>query len=398
MKKLKIIIFGLLFINNLYSQHQYKDFAYCNAKIDSITSELSIQTYKYPTNLSNIFAETNLNEAERIKIVQKIRKLFEQEEYTNLYVLGHYLLDEMWRTYPNQNTVKVNQHLLELYLQYYFYPTKNSNDTYVVDDFYYDLNRQKNYTVKSKQRILEILKGEKTEKEFELWLKYRQSLMTGANIEKGSTYWRIAERLMKKREIQNDNVCRQIMDSIITEDVYNAAKREFAKLKISNYLILMTGFLDMKECIPVLQSQLQTAIENDDMWKRRERAIRFALARLGDKEQRNYVMENMMSYDYFHRDYFSYFRDDEVMWKCIDVNYNSKETISIFGDFSIPASLKVMCDVSAYVKNIPEELDFPSKRNDMNDHYKWAKDFYEWLTANKSKIKFDYDGEKKGYW
>jgi hypothetical protein len=395
MKNFKIIILVLLFVNGVNAQQkQQKDFVYYNAKIDSIVSELSTETHTYQ-DVYSIFSGADLNELERVKVAQKIKKMFEEEKYTNLYILGHSLIARMWNIYPKVNTTKVNQQLLELYLKYYFYPTKNSDDAYVIDSYYYDLNRQKNYTVTSKKRILEILKGEKTENEFELWLRYKKSFPPDTE------YWRkVAERLMKKRKIRNDTILIQIIDSLVTDVKYSSAKQDFDNLEISNYLILMTGFLDMKECIPVLQSQLQIAIENDDMWKRRERAIRFALARLGDKEQRNYVMENMMSYkQYFNRDYFSYFRDDEMMWKFIDVNYHSKETIKIYsiGD-GISSGLKTMSDVYPYVKNVPEELAYPYISNDINDDYKWAKDFYEWLTANKSKIKFDYDGEKKGFW
>jgi uncharacterized protein YlaN (UPF0358 family) len=399
MKNLKIIILGMLFINNLYSQQQNKDFTYCNAKIDSIFTELSVKTYKYPKNIDSIFAKTKISEKEQTKIVQKIWKMFEQEEYTNLYILGHCLLDEMWKRYYNYNIGKVSQQLLDVYLKYYFYPVKPSYED-LIDIRYYDLNRRKNYTVKSKQRIFELLKDGKNEKEFELWLKYRQSRITDDRIEKGSTYWKIAESLMKKLEIQNDTVCMQIRDSIITESVYNAAKQDFDELKIFNYLILMAGFLDMKECIPVLQSQLPEAIEKDDMWQSRERAIRYALARLGDKEQQNYVIENMMGYEqYFDTDYFSYFRDDEMMWKFIDVNYHSNQMIMIYSEGDgISSALKTMSDVYPYVKNISKKLAYPYTSKDINDDYKWAKEFYEWLMANKNKIKFDYDGEKKGFW
>ncbi|MDR1762888.1 MAG: hypothetical protein LBR64_02865 [Dysgonamonadaceae bacterium] len=393
MKQLSLLILSLLLFSRVSAQQQVKDFAYINAKIDSIAAELSTETYKAPPDVYNIFANARISEADRIKIARKIQQMFVQERYANLYHLGHSLLARMWNIYPEQNTVKVNQLLLEIYLEYYYYPIKPSYDA-LIDIHYYDLNRRKNYTAKSKQRIFEIIKEQKTEKEFDIWFQYEKSFPPD------TVFWgKIANKLLKEREIQNETVYIKIRDSLDAENIYNYTKREFDNLKISNDLIFMTGFLDMKECIPILQAQLPEAIANDNQWQQRERAIRYTLARLGDKQQKQYVIDNMLDYrQYFDRVYFSYFRDDELMWRFIDVNYHSDKRMNIDGDRTISAGLKAMSDVYPYIKNVPKELEFPYISNDINDDYKWAKALYEWMIKNKNKIKFDYDGEKKGFW
>jgi hypothetical protein len=129
MKDFKIIILVLLFVNGVNAQQkQHKDFEYYNTQIDSIVLYCSTDFHEFPKNFFLSFSDAELNENDRLMILQKISKMFEQKKYTNLYVFGHYLINRIWEIYPEQNTVKVNQLLIELYLKYYFYPSKNIDD------------------------------------------------------------------------------------------------------------------------------------------------------------------------------------------------------------------------------------------------------------------------------
>ena len=392
MKKSIIIILSTLFFSNLYAEK--KDLKYYDLKIDSVVSVYSVENYKETRGLSSFFWRADLNVKERKKLIEKIRKMFEQDKYTNLYFVGHELLYEMWYIFPERNPPEINQMLLELNLQYYFYPGRENN---VIDSYYYDLDRRKNYTPKAQKRIMEILKGQKTQEEYDMWLKYRKSLPDRFNAAQKE-----ATRLMKRQEIQNDEVLKQIYDSLRNEYAKENTNRYFEPLQIEPDLIKMIGFLNMKECIPTLKQQLSDCIQNKCI-DEKINAYRHALARLGDQEQQQYILENLM--ENFDRREFAYFRDDEIMWKYIEVNYSLDKKITLHGEEpSTPIGLIVMSNVYPFIKNLPQELvypqsDFSASQNDRDKtRLAWVKSFYEWLMKNRDKVEFDYDGEKDWFW
>ena len=322
-----------------------------------------------------------LTAKDKLKLIAKIEKMFEQTEYTNLYLLGSELINDLYSYHKKDNTIEIQQKLMELYLKYYFYPPQK---TFIVQ--YADNNSMVNYSSKAKKEILKILKGEKPKQTFDLWLKYNQSFTLKYDIaDKEDT-----TQIMVEKGVQNDERIRQIKDSLYMVSTNRMAKEDFESLKISNNLVRMTGLLDMKECIPYLQQEL-SAITDEDECRCRERSFRFALARLGDKEQKAHIMENYMNYPYFERDDFAYFRDDDMMWKFIEANYHSNKMVKITSDFDlkIPSRLKAILDVYHFLKDVPKELEMPLSEG-INDHYQWAKSLYEWLVANKDNVKFDY--------
>jgi len=330
------------------------------------------------------FDNSNLKTEEKKKLIDKIEKLFQQKEYANLYCWGHQILRDMWWMYPDNNSLEIKQMLMELYLQYYFYPGTQQ----IIAS--YELGSQSYYNKKTRQRIVEILEGKKTEEEFNAYSMYDKSMLITYK-----SVWTEAAQIMKKQEIKNDTILRQIRDSIIIESSNKSAKLILESLQVEPELIKMVGLLDMKECIPILQQNLQSCPEEE--YRTRERAYRWTLARLDDKEQRQYIMDNFMNYPYFNTSDFVYFRDNEMVWRYIDVNYSFDRSVQIDSEGTIPAALMTMSDVYPFIKNLPKELKY-SYSSDMNDHYKWAKELYEWLMANKSKVKFDYEGKKDFPW
>ena len=369
--------------HSIYGQ-QEKNFTYFNHWIDSLTTNFSMEKFVDIKGVYVDFDNTNLNSKEKKKLINKIRKLFEQQEYSNLYRLGHLILSNMWWMYPDNNSLEIKQMLMELYLQYYFYP---GTQQIIVS---YESGSQSYYTKKAKQRIVGILEGKKTKEEYDIYLKLNKLAYDSYSV-----LWKEAAQIMKKREIQNDTVLKQIRDSIATDYIYRNTESYFESLLIEPELIKMIGLLDMKECIPVLQQNLLLCPEEQD--RTRERAYRWALARLGDKEQRQYIRDNFMDYPYFNHSDFAYFRDDEMVWKYIDINYSWNRYFQPFGDSSLPIALKTMSDVYPFIKNLPKELEYPYS-SDMSDNYKWTKELYEWLMENKPNVKLDYEGEKKFPW
>jgi hypothetical protein len=154
----------------------------------------------------------------------------------------------------------------------------------------------------------------------------------------------------------------------------------------------------MKECIPTLQENLQKLIaeqkQNDY-----EQAYRFALAKLGDKTQYEYILDTFIPTRHFDSRFFSYFRDDRITWKYVDINYSSGKFYTIYSEGEkVPASIITMDVICPFIKDLPKELENPVFQSGGDQRfYKWEKKLYEWLMKNRDTIKFNYDGEKTLY-
>jgi hypothetical protein len=240
---------------------------------------------------------------------------------------------------------------------------------------------------------VEILENKKTKEEYALyfikWRRYYNNSSLG---------WDEAAIIMKTREERNATVLKQLRDSIIeNRNVFENAKRDFEAARIDPQLIKMIGLLEMKECIPILKQKLAEYIKNGSDYSDEEKACRYALARLGDEEQRQYILTTMNIHN-FHREDFQYFQDDEIIWRYIDVGYSSGERIAVLSDEYLDATFLTMNDVYPFIKNVPEELKYSIETYPMEEKYVWAKLFYEWLMENRDHLKFDYEGEKEWVW
>jgi hypothetical protein len=160
MKKFFLILMFALLSYGLYAQQQ-GDFAYIDHRIDSLTHAYSSGKFKNISRDINgyvRFDDSNLSTKEKEKLIAKIRKLFEQNKYSNLYFLGHQILYDMWRMWPDNNSLEIKQKLMELYLQYYFYPGADR----IINS--YDINGKSYYSKKAKERIVEMLENKKPKK------------------------------------------------------------------------------------------------------------------------------------------------------------------------------------------------------------------------------------------
>ena len=119
MKTFFLILLFTLLTYGLYAQQE--DFTYFNHRIDSLTSVYSTEERQEMVYI-NYFDGSNLTSNEKKKLIVKVGKLFEQKKYANLYRYGHRIIYDMWKMHPNNNSLEIKQELMELYLQYYFYP------------------------------------------------------------------------------------------------------------------------------------------------------------------------------------------------------------------------------------------------------------------------------------
>jgi hypothetical protein len=386
MKKIILIILSALLFYNVNGQK--RDYDYYNRQIDRLIAAYSIDKAISTSEEDKFFTsnDENLTTNEKKKIISKIKKIFEQQTYTNLYYLGHTMLYNMYFYQRENNSPEIRQILIELYLRYYFYPGRG----YSMANSY-NLESRFDYTTKAKKRIVEILEDKKTKEEYILYFTYWRTYYN--DPKRG---WEEAAIIMKTREERNATALKQLRDSIIENYVAKYVKREFEAARIEPDLIKMIGLLEMKECIPTLKQKLAEYIKNGSYYSDEEEACRYALARLGDEEQRQYILATM-NINNFSREDFQYFQDDEIIWRYIDVSYLPGERIAVLSDDYLDASLLAMNDVYPFVKNVPQELMCPTEYN-VKIGCQWAKAFYEWLMENREKIEFDYEGEKKWFW
>ncbi|MDR1527835.1 MAG: hypothetical protein LBS46_09260 [Dysgonamonadaceae bacterium] len=384
MKKSILIFMCIWLVYDSYAQIR-RDYEFYNHRIDSLQTIYSTEHWHEMIH-ANYFEDSNSTSNEKKKLITKVRKLFEQKEYANLYRYGHRIIYDMWYMSPGKNSPEIKQMLMELYLQYYFYP----GTAQIINS--YDPDSKSYYTKKAKKRIIEILENKKTKAEYNAYL-----LCSKSELINPKYLWTEAAQLMKQREDRNERILKQIRDSLLTEHAHQYAQSFFESSQIDPELIKVIGLLDMKECIPVLKQNLQSCIQ-DDRKEDETKAYRYALAKLGDTEQRQYILDNLIDIWEFTRRNFAYFQDDAMIWKYIEVNYPSDKKVSINSVYSMPASFMTINDVYPYIRNIPKDLEHSTDERDDEIWFAWAKSLYEWLMANKDKIKFDYDGEKEWFW
>ena len=388
MKKLFLLFFVTCFCCDvIFAQNNSKNLEYYNAKLDSVILKYSIDTNKNPFNDVCNFDNADLTEMDRQKIIDKIKNLFEQDKYSNLHSLAHVALYNLWQIYPIKNTAKIKQKLLELFLKYYFYPGQRG---YPISSDYSDLNIRNDYTKQAKKRIFNMLEGDKSQEEYAANLLFVKSIPEYMN-----SCERRARRVISKQQAPNDTIFEHIKDSFCNEYILNTAKTVLAEEQIQSDIILMAGFLGMKECIPTMQKNLQAEIAENKYHRNTEIAYRLALAKLGDKEQYQYTLDTIISTEYFTKNFLSYFRDDNITWRYVNANYSSSGSY-YNGDFYVPMRLYTMDAICPFIEDMPKDLKF--KRKTKNEDYKNAETLYEWLMKNRDSVKFNYDVNDGWFW
>jgi hypothetical protein len=397
MRKIILLIVSMCMCINFYAQNNNLNFKYYNAKLDSVIYKYSIGVNKNPYSDMPNFYNADLSEMDRKKIIIRIEKLFKQNKYSNLYSLAHITLYNLWQIYPAKNTLKIRQLLLEVFLKYYFYPGQR---WYLISPYYDDLDIINDYTTAAKKRIFDMLKGKKTQEEYNAQILHRESIPVNVD-----GFKRDVERTIKTQKIQDESIIKKITDSIYVEKMINSAKKTLQEKQIEPDLILMIGFLNMQECVPALQEKLQELITKKTKNNKREeygvsiitmyidyeQAYRFALAKLGDKMQYQYILDSFIPTRFFDKKFLSYFRDDSITWKYVDINYSKDETIQTLSDGGgIPMSLYSMDAICPFIKDLPKELEFKLINTEEGD-YKWAESLHEWLIKNKYAVKFNYN-------
>ena len=133
MKNSIIISLGIMFFFNVNAQIK-RDYAYYNHQIDSLIFAYSVEEIKLGGGfyLFRHKEDSVLSAKDKKRLIVKIGKMFEQKKYTNLYSLGHTLIFNMYCHQEKYNTVETKQMLMELFLQYYFYPGRHK---YFIDAY-----------------------------------------------------------------------------------------------------------------------------------------------------------------------------------------------------------------------------------------------------------------------
>ena len=383
----KIIIFSLcVVLFNSINAQTVKNLDYYNKQIEMLIEDCSAGELKKDYYIIIDFADAILSLSEKEEVIKKIESLYKQEDCIWLYESISYSINNFFFHARKDSTPVIRQKLVELYLKYYFYPYLRSS--------YIPYASKEDFNPNAQKRLIEILEGKKTKEEYELYVKKWRELE-----QKSEFGWSEATRIMKESNREGDDVLKQIRDSIIeTREIPMMAHREFDRQQISEWLVFVMGDLELKNSIPALQKALM-ACEENNCQPALENSYRITLARLGDKEQYNYMVNNMLDIDIFNVWHFIYFRDDELIWKYLELNYDPKRKVpSGLSGVSLPADFMTVQNIAPYIKNLPEDLQFPTKARYVSEQEAWGKEVYKWLIENKERVEFDYDGEKNWFW
>ncbi|GHT19920.1 hypothetical protein AGMMS4957_05320 [Bacteroidia bacterium] len=339
--KILVALCSIALCSNLSAQssiewlYEPKDYNYYAYAIDSLATRYSTEEPVHVYGKGRFLFKhqaKDLSDKERKKLIRKIEKLFKQNEDENLYHLGYELLGSMYRLqdYCRIVSQKTSPEIDDMLMDVYLHYYAYPGNWRSSIEIETYLDKKSQGSKTFKKRYAELLAGKK-----------------------------------KKYELDETDCL---------------------------YFIGATVTGKMKEYIPALKKGLsQCSDEEQDAKKKR--TYRYALIKLGDKEQRQYFLDNLMGFDAFPKEHFMLFRDDAFIWRYIEVNYASNDLVCV-GRAELSKKVLTIHNIYPYIKNLPAEPE---------DHYylsfdHWADTVYKWLLANKSTVQFDYEGGKQWVW
>jgi len=242
------------------------------------------------------------------------------------------------------------------------------------------------YNKKIIKRMVELLKG-MSEEERQMNLKSFIELDTANihNIEQ-------VQKLMKKRNISKEKAWDMYIkkksnfyDSLICKPLCNT----YFKFPL---LIKTLGWLDVKECIPILKDMLKDSSCSQS--KKYKEAIYYALARMGDKEMENQIFQ--------WRDFdFIYFKSKEACLAYLNsINETDYEDWSPeYSEGEWPQSnsaIDRVIRVTYIIENFPEhyfeKLKEVESEEDKEKANNLAKQAIQWIIENKDNLQLrDYE-------
>lgn len=92
--KIILVLSCVLFSLEIYAQDT-KDYVYCSYQIDSLSKIYSVDSIVKINDYFS-FRDAKLSDKEKEKLIGKIRKLFEQKQYINLYIFGGDLINRLY--------------------------------------------------------------------------------------------------------------------------------------------------------------------------------------------------------------------------------------------------------------------------------------------------------------
>jgi hypothetical protein len=391
MKRLQFYLFSLLliaFTQESYSQNQKRYLAV----IDSLEKVCSSNTYlsiDYP--MHYLFRFEKLTSKEKQDLVLRIENYFAQKNYCNLYELAD-LLAYLLFEHEEKGNLSIRQRLMEITLDYYFY--------YGVAG---DLRpySKKDYTPKAKKRIKEIIQGVVNKgEEGSLRLLFSNS-PTEDYLE------REAKKIMRRTELQGEEIFKHLKDSIKKTDTENKINRRLANLTARDGLVIYIGRYNMKEFIPDLRANLSRIPEKHTFY------IRRSLAWMGEEDQVDYIVMNFANK--IGLDDMEHIKSPKLFWKFLETHYRKDIfTSEITGPdpVKIPVSTPTIEELIKYVTNLPKRKEFMYDEEKLIQYLqkeKGTRDFdddmlrytyqvrteradkiYEWLMQNKDNVKFNF--------
>jgi hypothetical protein len=153
---------------------------------------------------------------------------------------------------------------------------------------------RKYFNKKIKDRLLEVLSNKWTDKELNVWV--QKYVIEDSTIQYSVDFY--AKEISKRKKIPYQKA-RDSLQGVKIEQVKERTKQG----RIDNNLILLVGWLDMQEAIPVLKNALQNSRQYNN------EKVRLSLARLGVEP---YYSEALKYYSVKQKNEYGEFETDPI--------------------------------------------------------------------------------------
>ena len=352
----RILVISVMFLSgySINAQNQNCNYQCIIHTIDSLrTALMNGEEVEVPVNYWNF---NDLSVEERNKVLDYVEEvLFNQTEYMSFYFLGVRLLGNFFNSLRQSDDQYTKYRMARLHLDKVFYVSRESLSF---------LGRVADYSEETRERLRNILEGNKTEKDIQA----RRMLATW-DINR-SVSFRIdidndVNRIMRETDRDDEETRAFLTDSVTAVFIENRIQTMNSVPPFLGRAILRIGSSNDLRFVPGLERQLQADVpppnsNNARLWEYRINWIRepviYALAKLGVQP----YLDEVLARDEFN---FRYLGTREAFLTHLERNFvwNRRCWIPSGGGGASLCAIAVIVDAigsrgSSHLINIPDEM------------------------------------------
>jgi hypothetical protein len=216
------------------------------------------------------------------------------------------------------------------------------NYHYDVSSIYYEFNKN-DFNRQAKNRLKTLLRKQYTTEEKNRYIEDNTKYIFEDTLYVSGIAYDVFKKKHINYEKAKDSVKTATKDSIKTAVLEKYSKKLYDE-RYSIYLPLLTGWLNMKECIPLLDS-IQKTYDN--------LSFKIALARLGNKK----YQQDFLNQETINMNIAFYIGSQELIAKYGEKLYSEEEKYFIQPGSPIPIVYNVIIDLQNNLSNFPKLID-----------------------------------------